>query len=548
MTYNRPLQIAVIIALMALSGHLTAGNVAFDVFPSDLELYEAYLRGEIDYQTYLNLAEIFEDGIDSTELYLLEEIPNISYFLGSLPKEYSAIEREQAEPYLAESRITSGYRRAGYFRIRQYRELDIDGRTKSYARLKSSIHTHWSIGIKYDRDYAGGEQITERTVKFQPDDGPLRKIELGNFKARFGLGLNAGYRGKILDKEDLTLRETIAFPDNGGFNGILVEGGRREDNLKAFFHHDDDDKTSILAGVLDYGRNFGDFSCDAIFSILRLKNKMNGSQYKAYRAGTFFQYAGRDFSAAFEAAFTRGGTRLLEAAIFESRYNAEAFDLKVSVWHYGDDYINPLGGGRAEPLYQTVAIEEVDFSYSEKRLDQRGILLRSESSLSEKFIYEFSCAASGRDADRKSVRLLSALKYQLNHASIFEINLENRQDQIITEELISYEMRGQYRLKLPSLLLRSYLGYSDDKKNNHYLSLFYRSKYHAGNIGTFELWLNLDKYNLDRNQIDYFYGYVKESVNLTEIIELGAKYSYRYGRFYSSQSLSGFWLEVEVIW
>ena len=77
-------------ALLCLLANLTLGrSIGSDIYPTEDELYEAYLIGQIDYQTYLNLREIFNSGIDSTDLYLIEEIPNIDFFQGQESGKYS---------------------------------------------------------------------------------------------------------------------------------------------------------------------------------------------------------------------------------------------------------------------------------------------------------------------------------------------------------------------------------------------------------------------------------------------------------------------------
>jgi len=50
------------------------------VSPSEDEWLQALTLGEISYVQYLCLIEIARHGIDSSSLYLLDEIPNLSYF------------------------------------------------------------------------------------------------------------------------------------------------------------------------------------------------------------------------------------------------------------------------------------------------------------------------------------------------------------------------------------------------------------------------------------------------------------------------------------
>ena len=57
--------ISVIIFLCFLP-NLTSGQIiGSEIYPTEDELYEAYLIGQFDYQTYLNLLEILNSGIDA---------------------------------------------------------------------------------------------------------------------------------------------------------------------------------------------------------------------------------------------------------------------------------------------------------------------------------------------------------------------------------------------------------------------------------------------------------------------------------------------------
>jgi hypothetical protein len=78
--------------------------------------------------------------------------------------------------------------------------------------------------------------------------------------------------------------------------------------------------------------------------------------------------------------------------------------------------------------------------------------------------------------------------------------------------------------------------------------MFNRTNINLKKYGTWELWLNLDKLNVETSQNDYFYGYIKEKFRLSNSLELAAKYSYRYSRRYTDRQQSTLMLEMKALW
>lgn len=520
-----------------------AENITFDVYPSDEELYEAYLRGDIDYQTYLNLSEIFEDGIDSTELYLLEEIPNISFFLKSNLTDYSELEKEQTETY-----ITKDKEKIGWLKARTYQKLEEDGDFKNHYLINSRLGSEWSCRGEFKQNYEGTKRWTRRSLSYQTNRGDIKKIIIGNYNTRFGLGLTVGYHGKLLEKSDATVGQTVAFPDYGGFNGIYIEGGRRRDSLKLLMHYDRDNETELLLGALGNKRRYKNFTWEGIVLGATVKNRLINKRYTHYQLGTFLEYSKYSYTAGAEMALARGKDKMVPAAILETTYRQEDVSLKFSVWHYGRGFINLAGGGRAGSIYQTVAIDTIDYEFRDKRTDQSGVLLKSRVDFDNDIELNFSFTAYGKDKFDKAAAILTGFIYPLNDKSSVGIDYDYSRRDRPGEVLTSNEIRAVYRLRKKALSLRSYLGYNIDKAYKKYVSGFTRLRSEIKRLGILELWFNMDKIDYKIGRIDYFYGYIKETFYLMGALELAAKYSYRFNRFYTNPELSIFLLEMKLIW
>jgi len=535
-----------LLCLMIMTSLTSAENLTLDVYPSEQELYEAYLRGDIDYQTYLNLNEIFEDGIDSTDLYLLEEIPNISYFLQSTASDYTGIELEQTETFLPGE--PSATKKNGYFRSRTYQKLEENGDNKSFMTLNSAINENWRLDLRYNENFNGERKWARRSIIYQADQGPLSKMIFGNFTARFGLGLTIGYRGKLLSKSDETFEDSFLFPDYGGFNGVYFEGGRRSDAVRMLLHYDQIDNFSLRAGAVDFLRKFKDFEMEGMFQGAIVENRLTGIKYKHYQFGAFGSYKQRDFEAALELAVPKDMNASFPNAVAEVQVKGDPFRLKVSAWNYNDDFINLTGGGRAGSLYQTVAIDTIEFEYRDKRIDQRGLLLKSTTEFGYSIQHEVSFSTYGESRYLNYIDLANSLIYPINNNLKLKLSYRYCRRSVPGEIASKNEFRVESNIIFGIFDIKNYIEYTDDLYDREYLSLFQRIRGDVRDFGLVDIWLNMDKINLKAGRLDYFYGYVSEMVEMNSTFELGAKYSYRYSRASTDRYESQFMIEVKAKW
>jgi len=525
---------------------LSAEDISLAVYPSDEELYEAYLRGDLEYETYLNLVQILEDGIDSTDLYLIEEIPNLSYFLQSIADDYSGLQKEQLQSFLeppAEKKI-----KRSYIRTRTYQKLEENGDNKTYMYMQTYLNENWTVDARFKESYQGERQWTRRSATYSSNSGQVKKMIFGNYTARFGLGLTVGYRGILLDKDDLSNSETFAFPDYGGFNGVYVEGGRKMDAVKLVLHFDRNNDYNLRLGGIDFTRKFGRFEIEGILVGSNLENRNTDISYSQYIFGSFIRYSKRDYLAALEIALPDNDKANVPSLIFESKYKTDRYTLNFSAWHYGDDFINLSGGGRSGSFYQTVEIDTLDFTFRDRRYDQSGMILRSRVKFERDIYYDVNFSVYGRDQYSVFARLISALEFPVGPSSQIRLDLRNYREKDLADIKSETELRTQYRWRPERFDLRSYVAFTRDKYDNNYMSYFTRIEYDYSSSSFFEAWLNLDKFSHGRGQVDYFYGFIREGINLSETFAIAVKYSYRYNRTYTDREHSIFQLEAVAKW
>lgn len=537
-----------ILIIAGLTINAMGQNISSEVYPTEEEIYEAYLRGEIDYHTYQNLTEIFEQGVDSTDLFLLEEIPNLNYFLNTSVKDFPELEKEQAESFRSAIKRDRLPAYSGDTGFKRYQSLKENGSGRNQYYLKYGLPSDGTFNARLNGDYTGHHEWINRSLKYQNRAGLVKRIIVGNFVARYGLGLTVGYHGRLLEKDSTTGDESFLFPDYGGFNGIYIEGGHKSDVVKMLIHYDQNRMHQVQATAISITKKYGQFRGEGILFASRLENRETAAKYDYHQLGCFLQYQNSKFVAAFESVLPNGARKGFPAAIFEAQYAEKPINFYLSAWQYSKDFINLFGGGRSGEYYHPVSIDVINLEFSDRRIDQRGILLKGISALGNSSIYEISFSAYGKDRYQRTAKMWTALEIPLSPA--FHL----RGDYGYTEEYDAGHLTSNHRLRLENILrvaklfMRNYAGFNIDRNSKKYFSLFSRLKTSVSNYGNIELWLNLDKINSPKDKINYFYGYIREMLKITKNLEMGMKYSYRYNRDIENRDNSTFLLTVEMSW
>ncbi len=534
----------IMVAILILCAVAYADDLNPEVYPSEDELYEAYLRGDLDYETYRNLVDLIETGLDSTNQYLLDELPGVSPMptvdsTGEGPERMAAFRqpgiRDQSDQW------------HGYLKARASRVLEDTDEYKSYYFLNSDIGTSWNINAKLNRNERGVYEWTRRSVEYNSNRGALKKFRLGSFNARFGSGLNLGYRGRLLSKGDEESDESVVYPDFSGFNGIYLEGSSGRNPARWLLHLDQNDTHKFQMSAVSLSARHKRLSGELIGLGAILENRQTGREYKYIQAGTYVMYDAYDHKVSAEIAVQHYTQDFIGAALIEGLYDVEPVELQLSLWHYADDFLNLTGGGRSGQLYHTVTIDSLDFSLSDRRTGQDGFRLKSETELSDKIISTVAVSSYGFNDYHKKTELYAALTGLVRNNYVLTLDYRFKRSYDYGDISSGNETRLEYKLKQNGVYLRTYIGYQTDDIHD-YAMMFVRTSREVPSVGVLELWCNLDKINLDSHQLDYMYVYVQERVPVRQFLHIIAKYSYRYSRSYTDRKQSSFYIEGRAIW
>lgn len=518
------------------------------VYPSEDELEQAFYNGEIDLVQLLILQEIIRFGIDSTESYLLDEIPNLSFFLEIKQTKETELEKEQESAFLAEEPISkkvTGKLIYGYSRI-----LEAEGHNRYRTSGKIILGESMQTAFRLHKEYSGNERFVYRNFDYRPKNSFLRRMTVGNFTTRLGLGTIIGYRGKILDYSGEINGESILFPDYGGYNGIDLKMKRKSIESEIIFSHNRDAVHSISTFGSTIGSTNKKLSPGLIAALTRLKERSTGEFIDDIKYGVNFRTRYESGYNRLEVSMQAGEKNSFGAVVSEGRHIFKKADIGYSFWHYGNEYLDITGGSKAASIRETIDLPDINFNYSDKRNGQTGGLVKTIVKPAENIELINSVIYAEKANKTYNFEFLSALvkkfnanwQLRLDHLS----RIRNRSLSMTGSDNTFRRSRAELRFINSEVFVRTYIAYQSETDEDDYTSLFFNLRYNSREYGRTSLWLNIGEFDQSDGEINYWYGYIENKQELFQNVHTLAKISHSYRRGSTNEHSSTVSIGLEV--
>jgi hypothetical protein len=526
----------VLILLLLYAGPLLAQELTTDIYPSEDELAEALERGDIDSAQYYLLWQLRLFGLDSSNVFLEDIIPNLSHFL-PLPAELTnTMEHSQREPFIRER----PHPRDSYGSVRQqwYRPLEQD---KPWAyntdlRLQPSRTIRSDLSLRRSR--SGTERFVRRSFTWTPDNSPLRRLTLGNFTTRFAMGSIIGHPGKLLTSPKRLSGQSLLFPDYAGYNGLLSEWRLRQWQAQTVTALSRDEHFELLTAAALIERNYRRSRLGIISGFNRLRNRHDRAASADLNLGLTGHTRYSSGYVSSEISYQLGDRPSWRAALLEGRHRFRHAQLSYAVWAYGNNWHDLTAGSKSAILRLPDTVSNVAFAYSSRRIGQNGGLLRTIVKLSPQLDLTNNLVAGYHTDGSHRFQWLAALDWQTGSplAWRFDLLLDNRQ--LVTStapDRNDLRIRLQSRFTSANWLLRTYIACQTREDRPDFASLLIDSRLTSPRLGRIDLWANLARWNLKQRTLDYYYMYLQFTQQYLNSLEIALKLAHRYAREYSQQ-------------
>lgn len=523
---------AALLLVLVFASSALSQELSTDVYPSEDELHEALLAGDLDSLQYVILLDIVTHGIDSTNRFLIDEIPNLCHFLPGWRALITGLEREQEAPFRKPPSRHHGSK--ANLRYRYAQQVHEDGRARDGTAGVVRLNEHWRASFNLRRDYEGREHFAGRSIRYRNNSGAVRELELGSFSTRLGLGAVFGHRGRLLDPVEDLSGESFLFPDNGGFNGFhaRVEGYGSDLDLLASLGRDSEHR-HVAAGVM--------LAVDGLplqpgvtIGVNRLTNRASRRTVDDLKCGLTLRHEHSPGYATVELCVQAGERSWPGGLVVEGHHRFESAQLRFAGWAYSDHFLDLAAGSKAAGIRRKLTLNEVDFEYWAKRPGQEGgliksiVLLTSDIELVNSFLY------AGINRDTVDCELLSALVRRFRPGLSMRIDYLAKTRKRARTTGISSDTERRTRLEIRfttgNTSIRSYIGHHTQSERADYLSAFLSLRYESRRLGRFEIWSNLARFDPGRLTTDYWYLYVKSEQPLLDNLTAAVKFSRTYRR------------------
>lgn len=514
-----------------------------EVYPSEDELLEALERGQIDSDLFLILQELYQLGVDSTNLYLLDLLPNGSYFRDQDWQNLSRLETQQTQSLRRQLR--PGQTRFGWLRYRFQQHLEQEELSRWRTSGKLFLSRNLQVDFQLRREFSGSERFISRSISYNSPERKLRELVVGNFSRRFGLGTIFGYRGKLLDFSEQLDRESFLYPDYGGYNGIYGRALHGKFESKLLFSSNRDDVNTInSAGIMLKASRRG-IAPSLTLGMTRVKSRSSGETVNDIKIGATIEHNYSSGTNDVEIVLQSGETNSF-ALVTEGTHHNPLYRISYALWNYGDKFADLTTGSKAGRITRAVQLDASEFSFSSRRAGQKGAMVKTRVQLSSAIDMENSLLLGHRNKDSLNFQLLSGLTRKFGDHSDIRIDYLHRLTKR-SGELIDRSVRVESNNRLSNLRARYYIRYRWQDNVGSYYSLFANVEIDSKS-GEWEVWANLGEISSSRGQLDYFYGYLTNRQHLANGISIDAKLSHRYRRTTVEKHLTTLSIEVETRW
>ncbi len=510
------------------------------VMPSEDEAVEALENGDITYYQYLQLREIIVHGIDSTSLYLLDEIPNLVFFRESNRPLSDPAEAEQLPgvvkelPTATKTGLVTG--RLGY---RFYQRLEESEQTWYRSSGNVLIADRYRVRFQLDREQSGRERVVSRSLSYSARNSTVRRLVLGSFTTRLGLGTLFGYAGKKLDYANSLSGESLIYPDYGGYNGVLVEAQPGPLNMTGLVSVQRDTQFRLVSAGLMTQIDSWRGRPGVIIGQNHVTNRETGERLSLVTFGLHGEHRYGSGVVEIETSRQTGDRISAGSVVVEGRHRFESAELRYSAWSYSDDLIELTIGSKSGYLSRTDTLAQVGLRSSSKRAGQSGLLIKSVVQLSDKLKFSNAILYAARSSRHQRQQFSSSLGHRLTKDCSFLLTYLGkfrRNPEDTDAGTADHRIRLANRLLADRWSIRYYIGYDAQANERGHACLFGSLRYRTEVNARVEVWSNWG--DVGTTGVNYWYLFVRAEWPMIKQVRLAVKLSnsYRRGSLYKNRA------------
>jgi hypothetical protein len=367
-------------------------TISSQLYETEEDLEEGLLSGELTYQEYLELLELLTEGVssDSSEMDRLLFLPDLtqsqleytqdSISEASLSDNISPFYPVPGSFFLPE--IFNQAKGRISFQTRQRFDQDY---SYNFILTEFKLKNKLLFNLQLQKENTSSLQIRKRKLEFY-DLPYMRRIVLGNFEKKIGLGLNIGYH-PLLKVEEQAEENDFLYPLYGRYNGILIESKFDFFNPELILSKNRRGYFTEELQALNLSLSFRNLDFGLLRSEGRLRNSSNRSSFYDRNTSLYLKARKEKLTFSGEYSFLHNKAKGCASVL---TVREKPFVIELSGWSYSQDYLHLFGLGLSNPDYTTIKIDEIEYEYPSREIGEKGVLFKSRYNLYSDLVLDFS--------------------------------------------------------------------------------------------------------------------------------------------------------------
>ena len=493
--------------------------------PQPEEIEEAYSAGLIEYIEYQELLEIIDRAeLSRADSLFIQSYADLLIGLSSSLDEHPAEVTANTKDF---DQTSAGISLTGGALTRNNMSLDDQHDIDRLHRLELQAGD-FSVAGHYASTGSGYTKWARREISYRLQNvhGRPFGIEVGNYKTQFGLGLIYGYHGQLLSKDAHRDNvEKLLYPNYGGGNGALVSWGRA--GLLVDVDHNEEYRSRFMGLSAPFA--IGTMPLAVTSGMGEIEAGGVGIIQRAYFLSLSGQY-NLPQPLSFELAAAHWLDNIQIALAGTAKWKSQSSAATITGWHYSEDYPSFFSGGPSSRRSRSLEIEELNFSYSNRRAGETGVRVNSSYRLDPRRKIEAAVLYGNRGYLDNRVEGRLGLTQALSSTYIGRIQIYYRRDDDPSDEKLTERLQGDIKRRAGALESRLALGYRFDRHSGRNNFMIFLENKLANRIGKYYLLCKFDRIEPGQLQNNYMYVALSFEANIATGLTSLIKYSRTYSR------------------
>ncbi len=533
--------------------------ISSEIYETEEDLLEGLQQGYLTLDQYLELLDMIRSKLypasdDADRLIFVPDVSSLDV-LQVKAKNQGVDLSQKVGSFLAEEKKKSRLPFSGRLVWKLYQELAEEGDAESYLLCEVTNGQRMMWRVEADQKSNSSEaalsrstfRVRKRFVKFLLPEHSS-EIILGNFDKRIGLGLNVGYHPLFGYNSDSNFRseDSFLYPALGRYNGICGESELKSFAVVAFYSRNKRQEIENRIGAFDLSFRRKGTRVGLCFSEGEIKNIKSRRTLTDDCKSLHFNFKLKPVTLSGEYALLSGKKSGLAIELYSSR---KSYSFDLSWWRYDDQFIHPHGGGISNPDYESVYLDEIDYTYRSRQAGERGVFFKSRYRIIERFSLDFSYSRWRERSnlpDKMKLRLGAGYKFSRDFSfTVYQLWTDYRvDDQQIDRRTSSLNLFLSPHRKLDFNLIANYRKTSSKEYGD------LRLKIRTQAVSPFDLvlWLKYNDPNFSRSSDGYFSFHLQEALRFFENCFVSAEYIAKFYQDENKVDTRAVRIKIETLW